>query len=127
MAAKHLIYLPICALLAALWTGPEPVSAAKAKILIYSATTRFRHDSIPTAVSVLNDKGSTIGVEFDNTEDQSFFTDENLQKYDALLFLSTTGEGESQRLFGAVSKLTDLRKYVLLSSPEKRRFLPNIY
>lgn len=29
--------------------------------------------------------------------------------------------------FGAVSGLTELGKYVLLSSPEKRRFLPNVY
>lgn len=34
-----------------------------------------------------------IDIVFDQTEDRGQFTDENLKNYDALLFLSTTGEG----------------------------------
>ena len=32
---------------------------------------------------------------FDATEDKTLFTDENLGKYDAIMFVSTTGEGTS--------------------------------
>lgn len=63
-----------------------------ARILIYSATRDFRHDSIPTAIDALKGKGSSINVSFDNTEDQSQFTDDNLKQYDAVLFLDNTGE-----------------------------------
>ncbi|EEB93452.1 hypothetical protein MPER_07885 [Moniliophthora perniciosa FA553] len=63
-----------------------------AKILIYSATRAFRHDSIPTAIDVLKAKGPSINVDFESTEDENAFTDENLAGYDAVLFLSTTGE-----------------------------------
>ncbi|KAI3613660.1 glycosyl hydrolase [Moniliophthora roreri] len=63
-----------------------------ARVLIYSATRGFRHDSIPTAIEVLKAKGPSINVDFDNTEDENAFTDENLAGYDAVLFLSTTGE-----------------------------------
>ncbi|KAH0585062.1 hypothetical protein H2248_008325 [Termitomyces sp. 'cryptogamus'] len=63
-----------------------------ARVLIYSATAGFRHDSIPTAIAALKTNGSDINVEFDSTEDKTRFTVENLSQYDALLFLSTTGE-----------------------------------
>ncbi|KAG6844959.1 hypothetical protein H0H87_002073 [Tephrocybe sp. NHM501043] len=63
-----------------------------ARILIYSATAGYRHDSIPAATTALKSKGSSINVIFDATEDKTQFTVENLSRYDALLFLSTTGE-----------------------------------
>lgn len=69
--------------------------ALPAKILIYSATRGFRHDSIPTAIAALKANSSSINVQFDNTEDQAQFSDDNLAKYDAVLFLSTTGEGKN--------------------------------
>ncbi|KAG6899088.1 hypothetical protein C0993_000992 [Termitomyces sp. T159_Od127] len=78
-----------------------------ARILIYSATAGFRHDSIPTAIAALKANGSAINVEFDSTEDKTRFTVENLSQYDALLFLSTTGESaynfkSDPRIVGAV-------------------------
>ncbi|EDR08436.1 uncharacterized protein LACBIDRAFT_173797 [Laccaria bicolor S238N-H82] len=63
-----------------------------ARILIYSATAGFRHDSIPTAIEALKQGGNPINVQFDATEDHSQFTTAILSQYDALLFLSTTGE-----------------------------------
>jgi hypothetical protein len=67
--------------------------AATARLLIYSATERFRHDSIPTATTVLKAHGPSIDAIFDATEDASQFNEANLAKYDAVIFLSTTGEG----------------------------------
>ncbi len=64
-----------------------------ARILIYSATRDFRHDSIPTAVDALVQRGPSYQVAFDHTEDQTWFTDDRLAQYDAVLFLSNTGEG----------------------------------
>jgi hypothetical protein len=73
-----------------------------ALVLIYSATAGFRHDSIPTAIAALKEKGSQFNVTFDNTEDRAQFTDETLSKYDALVFLSTTGEGELSKLYSPI-------------------------
>lgn len=66
------------------------------RVLIYSATAEgsFRHDSIPTAIQSLKDNQDSIDVAFDNTEDAARFTDSNLANYDAVVFLSTVGEGE---------------------------------
>ncbi|KAI0751227.1 class I glutamine amidotransferase-like protein [Daedaleopsis nitida] len=63
-----------------------------ARILIYSATRDFRHDSIPTAVDALVKAGPSASIAFDHTEDQTWFTDDRLAQYDAVLFLSNTGE-----------------------------------
>ncbi|KAF8999163.1 trehalose utilization-domain-containing protein [Cyathus striatus] len=63
-----------------------------ARVLIYTRTTGFRHDSIPTAVEALQAKASSVNMIFDHTEDPAKFSDETLAGYDVLLFLSTTGE-----------------------------------
>ncbi|PPR02627.1 hypothetical protein CVT24_002198 [Panaeolus cyanescens] len=69
-----------------------PVIDGKPRLLIYSATAGFRHDSIPTAITVLKERADTISVEFDATEDRSQFSLDKLSSYDAIVFLSTTGE-----------------------------------
>jgi type 1 glutamine amidotransferase len=74
-------------------------------ILIFSKTTGFRHDSIEAATTAIRDivassgtvSSDTVSSEYggitaDATEDAGAFTDDNLTKYDALAFLSTTGE-----------------------------------
>ncbi|KAJ3744095.1 trehalose utilization-domain-containing protein [Lentinula detonsa] len=66
--------------------------ATTARVLIYSATADFRHDSIPTAIQALQSKQSSFGIQFENTEDKAQFTDQILAQYDALLFLDNTGE-----------------------------------
>lgn len=66
--------------------------SAPAKVLIYTATKGFRHDSIPTAIAALKANQTSINVSFDNTEDPTAFNDHNLAAYDAVVFLSTTGE-----------------------------------
>jgi len=67
-------------------------SSTPARVLVYTATLGFRHDSIPTAIEALNNQSSAINVVFDNTEDMTKFNDQNLANYDAIMFLSTTGE-----------------------------------
>lgn len=65
------------------------------RALIYSATADFRHDSITTAIESLKAQGPSYNVRFDQTEDRSWFTDERLAQYDAVVFLSNTGQGET--------------------------------
>ncbi|KAI0671930.1 trehalose utilization-domain-containing protein [Trametes maxima] len=79
-----------------------------ARILIYSATRDFRHDSIPTAVDALVAQGPAADINFDHTEDQGWFTDDRLQQYDALLFLSNTGEVLDDTGKAAFQKYLDL-------------------
>ncbi|KAH8100133.1 trehalose utilization-domain-containing protein [Cristinia sonorae] len=65
---------------------------ATAQALIFSATLEFRHDSIPTAIQAMKDAGDKYNVQFDDTEDQAWFKDGRINKYDTLVFLDNTGE-----------------------------------
>ena len=70
---------------------------ATAHILLYTATAGFRHDSIPTAIQALQNQsresGGNFSIRFDATEDSGRFRDDVLEGYDAVMFVSTTGEG----------------------------------
>ncbi|KAG9051077.1 hypothetical protein FS837_012585 [Tulasnella sp. UAMH 9824] len=66
------------------------VAAQPAKVLIFSATNGYRHDSIPDAINALTAAGPSHNIEFDPTEDSTAFTDANLANYDAILFLMVT-------------------------------------
>lgn len=60
-------------------------------ILVFSKTKGFRHQSIPDGKNALILLGSQNKFLVDTTEDASIFTPENLKKYKAVVFLSTTG------------------------------------
>ncbi|KAJ8072761.1 hypothetical protein PM082_016320 [Marasmius tenuissimus] len=83
-----LFYLVLSQCLAQDSSNSNPFSS----VLIYSATAGFRHDSIPTAIQALKAKGPSVSIQFTATEGENHFTDDNLALYDAVVFLSTTGE-----------------------------------
>jgi len=63
----------------------------KPRILIFTKTAGFRHDSIPDGITSVREIVSG-DVDVDQTEDSALFTSENLAKYRAVVFLSTTGD-----------------------------------
>lgn len=62
------------------------------RILVFSKTAGWRHDSIEEGQAALKQLGEKHGVSVDISEDPDMFTSENLAKYQAVVFLSTTGE-----------------------------------
>ena len=60
-------------------------------ILVFSKTGAFRHASIPDAITALHKLALSQHVAIDFTEDASAFTDGNLSRYNAVVFLLTTG------------------------------------
>ena len=62
------------------------------RILLFSATAGFRHDSIPVAVETLRQLGTQSGFEVEATEDAMRFNDADLSRYAAVVFVSTTRE-----------------------------------
>jgi cytochrome c len=71
--------------------APGP-SAELPRILLFSKTTGFRHESIPDAIAALEELGARHGFAVDTTEDAATFTDERLGRYRAVVFLMTTGD-----------------------------------
>jgi len=73
--------------------GSEPSAGVSGhRILVFSKTTGFRHASIPEAISAVERLGAANGFAVDATEDSSFFNDERLAVYDAVLFLLTSAD-----------------------------------
>src|SRR5690349_764480 len=60
-------------------------------ILVFSKTTGFRHDSIPDGIAAIRTLGAEHGFAVDVTEDAKTFTDGALARYQAVVFLCTTG------------------------------------
>ena len=65
--------------------------AASYRVLVFSRTAGFRHDSIPDAIAAVRALGDQNGFLVDATEDPSVFTDSVLAGYGAVIFLLTTG------------------------------------
>jgi type 1 glutamine amidotransferase len=61
-------------------------------ILVFSKTAEFRHNSIPAAQAALRQLASEHAWRADFTEDATLFTYERLVRYDAVIFLLTTGD-----------------------------------
>lgn len=61
------------------------------KILVFSSTKGFRHGSIGAGKKALMKMGTEKGFQVDTTENAAVFTEPNLKKYRAIVFLNTTG------------------------------------
>jgi type 1 glutamine amidotransferase len=71
----------------------SPVSAAPlTKVLVFSKTAGFRHSSIPNGIAAIQLLGSQNGFSVVATEDANQFTTANLAQYQAVVWLSTTGD-----------------------------------
>ncbi len=66
--------------------------AQTGKILVFCKTAGFHHNSIEQGIHAIQQLGSTHGVSVDSTVDAGKFTDAMLKQYDAVVFLSTTGD-----------------------------------
>jgi len=69
---------------------PTIENETERNILIFSKTAGFRHSSIETGREALMAVAKDKGVSVTATENASLFTDENLELFDAVVFLNTT-------------------------------------
>ena len=69
-------------------TTPPPA----VRVLVFSKTSGFRHSSIAVGGDAIEQLGIANGFAVDRTEDAAAFTASQLAAYDAVVFLSTTGD-----------------------------------
>jgi len=62
------------------------------KVLVFTKTAGYRHESIEKAVSAIKKLGKRNKFNVTHTEDASIFTEENLSQYKLVIFLNTTGD-----------------------------------
>jgi type 1 glutamine amidotransferase len=71
---------------------PSRPAPADARLLVFTRTTGYRHDSIPDGIAAIQGLGPAYGFAVDQTEDPALFNAASLASYRALIFLSTTGD-----------------------------------
>jgi len=64
--------------------------AKQPKVLVFSKTTFYYHESIPNGIAAIQGLGKQMRFDVDTTSDASKFTDNNLKQYAAIIFLSTS-------------------------------------
>jgi type 1 glutamine amidotransferase len=72
------------------------------KVLVFTKTAGFHHESIPNGIKAVMELGKANGFAVDSTTDSTKFTDDNLKQYAAVIFLNTTGnvlDEEQQQAF----------------------------
>src|SRR3954469_11176972 len=62
------------------------------RVLVFSKTAGFRHSSIGVGRTAIRKLGQENGFAVDTTEDAGAFTSKNLARYNAVVFLNTTGD-----------------------------------
>jgi hypothetical protein len=75
---------------------------AKDKVLIFSKTAGYHHKSIDAGIKAILQLGEQYKFGVDTTTDSTQFTIKNLKKYNAVIFLNTTGDvlnEEQQKAF----------------------------
>ncbi|MFD0205614.1 MULTISPECIES: ThuA domain-containing protein [Saccharothrix] len=78
---------------AALNPAPPAVAAdVPYDVLVFSKTAGFRHDAIPAGIQLVRDLGAANSFTVTTTEDSAHFTTANLARYEAVVFLNTTGD-----------------------------------
>ncbi|MER7044825.1 ThuA domain-containing protein [Streptomyces jumonjinensis] len=80
----------------------SPPDRTAKRVLVFSKTAGYRHDSIPAGIAALEELGRSSNITVDATETAAQFTTGNLARYDAVVFLSTTGDvlnADQQRAF----------------------------
>ncbi len=72
------------------------------KVLVFTKTLGWRHKSIETGVATIKDFGKAHNFVVEHTEDSTHFSKAFLPQYDAIVFLSTTGnvlDNDAQKKF----------------------------
>jgi type 1 glutamine amidotransferase len=60
------------------------------RILVFSKTSGYYHESIPDGIAAIQKLGSEHNVQVDTTKNAAYFNPDSLQQYEAVVFLSTT-------------------------------------
>jgi type 1 glutamine amidotransferase len=76
----------------AVGSADDATAAPLTKVLVFSKTAGFRHSSIPQGITAIQQLGAANGFTVTATEDSAQFTTANLAQYQAVVWLSTTGD-----------------------------------
>ena len=76
--------------------------AQEKEVLVFHKTEGWHHESIPTGVRTIQELGEENNFSVTETDKSEVFSGNNLDKYDLVIFLNTTGnvlEGDQENVF----------------------------
>ena len=73
-------------------TPEANLPAPPARILVFTRTAGFRHDSIPVGVETLRALAAEAGLQVEHSEDAGLFDAGSLSRFRAVVFLNATGD-----------------------------------
>ncbi|MFF3749267.1 ThuA domain-containing protein [Streptomyces sp. NPDC002018] len=104
-ASPFLVITALLALVLGLGLASPPrADAAPFRVLVFSKVTNFEHDSIPAGIEAVEQLGSENGFEVEATSDATAFTEENLARFQAIVFNNTNSTPESGDLLDAAQR-----------------------
>lgn len=81
----------LCFSLVFLFSSCQTKRSGKPRILVFSKTAGYHHESIPAGIAALQKLGLQNNFEVDTTTNADWFHEDTLKKYAAVVFLNTTG------------------------------------
>jgi len=90
----HFHYLPVMLTIMALFffSITPALAKPKPKVLVFCKTAGYHHESIANGIVAIQKLGVENNFDVDTTIDAAKFNADNLKKYKAIIFLSTTGD-----------------------------------
>ncbi|MCW3108813.1 MAG: hypothetical protein JWQ09_3319, partial [Segetibacter sp.] len=64
--------------------------SGKPRVLVFTKTSGWHHSSIPNGIAAVQKLGQENNFDVDSTADASYFNEDSLKNYSAVIFLSTT-------------------------------------
>ncbi len=89
---KKFFALAIPVLITCLYFSCSNKRSEKPKVLVFSLTRGFHHESIPDGIAAIQKLGQENNFDVDTTTNPEMFNDSALKNYSAVIFLSTTGD-----------------------------------
>ncbi|HEU0064187.1 MAG TPA: ThuA domain-containing protein, partial [Flavisolibacter sp.] len=85
------VFIVLCAS-SLLFSSCNQKRSGKARVLVFSKTAGFHHESIADGNAAITKLGAQNNFEVDTTTNADYFNDDTLKNYSAIIFLSTTGD-----------------------------------
>ena len=84
---------------AGLLAAPAAAERPRFRVLVFSKSIGYHHESIPAGIAAVRALGARHGFAVDATEDAAVFTDRRLRRYAVVVWLSTNGDviGDAQQ------------------------------
>jgi len=91
MKKQFIFFSLLCFILISACKDESTSSKSGKRILVYAKTAGYKHSAIPNGKAAIKKLGKENDFDVDATEDSSVFTEGNLKKYAAVVFLNTQG------------------------------------